>query len=193
MAYHHLALATRDMRATDLFYTQAMGFDLVKVEVGDTPEGGWAKHFFYETGGGPLLAFWELHDESIPADFPTGLSEAAGLPPWVNHVAFRADGLEDLEKRKQRLLDHGYDVTEIDHRWCRSIYTLDPNRTLVEFCVTTAPFTTEDRERAREALHRDDLEGGKPKSVAVHEASAPPVHVPAQEESATPVPERESS
>jgi catechol 2,3-dioxygenase-like lactoylglutathione lyase family enzyme len=176
MAYHHLALATRDMRATDLFYTRAMGFHLVKVEVGDTPEGGWAKHFFYETGDGPLLAFWEIHDESLPADFETGISAAAGLPVWVNHVAFRADGLEDLAKRRQRLLDHGYDVTEIDHRWCRSIYTLDPNRTLVEFCVTTEAFTAQDAARAREALGRDDLERVEPKSVAVHRAETRPIH-----------------
>jgi hypothetical protein len=26
---------------------------------------------------------------------------------------------------------------EIDHGWCRSLYTVDPNGIMVEFCVTT--------------------------------------------------------
>ena len=37
MPYHHLALATHDMVATDIFYTRAMGFRLVKVERAGTP------------------------------------------------------------------------------------------------------------------------------------------------------------
>ena len=28
---------------------------------------------------------------------------------------------------------------EIDHGWCRSVYTVDPNGIMVEFCVTTKP------------------------------------------------------
>ncbi|MEE3326324.1 MAG: hypothetical protein VX252_03250, partial [Myxococcota bacterium] len=27
----------------------------------------------------------------------------------------------------------------IDHGWCRSVYTVDPNGIMVEFCVTTKP------------------------------------------------------
>ena len=34
---------------------------------------------------------------------------------------------------------------EIDHNWCHSIYTKDPNDNLVEFCLTTGRFTEEDR------------------------------------------------
>jgi len=41
--------ATRDVEATHRFYTEAMGFELMKVEVGKT-DGGWAKHLFYSTG-----------------------------------------------------------------------------------------------------------------------------------------------
>jgi hypothetical protein len=32
---------------------------------------------------------------------------------------------------------HGYDVLELDHGWCRSIYVNDPGGTTVEFCCTT--------------------------------------------------------
>ncbi len=177
MAYHHLAFATHDMLATDLFYSQAMGFELEKVEIAKTPGGGHAKHFFYSTGGGGMIAFWELHDPSLPSDFPTGLSEAAGLPAWVNHVAFEAGSVEGLEIARKRWLETGYDVLEIDHGWCRSVYTTDPNRTLVEFCVTLEAFGPGDRQAAREALTRDDLPFSPEPKIEIHRTGRErPIH-----------------
>jgi len=165
------------MTAIDRFYTEAMGFELARVGLAKTPEGGWAKHFFYDTGGGELMAFWELHDEAIGDDFPTGLSQAAGLPPWVNHLAFRADSVDEIERRSERWLECGYDVIEIDHGWCRSIYATDPNGTLVEWCCTTREATEQDRERALEALTRDDMpfDEDAPR-VRVHKAENVPLH-----------------
>jgi catechol 2,3-dioxygenase-like lactoylglutathione lyase family enzyme len=176
MAYHHLALATHDMQATHTFYTEAMGFELVKVEKAKTPAEGWAKHFFYETGDGELMAFWELHDDSLPQDFPTGMSASVGLPEWVNHLAFGAADLSDIEKCKQRWLDCGYSVLEIDHHWCYSVYTKDPDGTLVEFCTTTGEFTEEDAAIAHRALTSDDLEFGAEPVVQVHRTTRSPVH-----------------
>jgi catechol 2,3-dioxygenase-like lactoylglutathione lyase family enzyme len=177
MAYHHLALATRDPRATHLFYTHAMGFELVKTVVAATPGGGWAKHFFYDTGHGQLVAFWDLHDDSIPDTWSPAISTGMGLPEWVNHVAFGAADAADLDRRRERLLASGYGVMEIDHGWCRSIYTRDPNGILVEFCTTTREFDADDRERALAALlqARPELqsEGGKPK---FYETRVEPVH-----------------
>jgi catechol 2,3-dioxygenase-like lactoylglutathione lyase family enzyme len=40
MGFHHVAVATRNVAATHAFYTEAMGFDLVKVEAGAPPPGG---------------------------------------------------------------------------------------------------------------------------------------------------------
>lgn len=171
MPYHHLAMATRDMRAVHRFYEEVMGFPLVKVEVARTPAKGWAKHFFYDTGGGELVAFWELHDATLRQDFPTGLSEAAGLPEWVNHLAFHAEDGDALERRALRWLEAGLDVLEIDHGWCRSVYTKDPNGTLVEFCTTTAAFEPEDRTRALEALTRDDLPLSPEPGIRVRKAA----------------------
>ena len=177
MPYHHLACATHDMLATDRFYTQAMGFELEKVEIAKTPGGGHAKHFFYSTGGGGMIAFWELHDPSLPSDFPTGLSEASGLPVWVNHVAFEGHSVEGLEVAKKRWLETGYDVLEIDHRWCRSVYTTDPNGTLVEFCVTLEAFGPADRQQAREALTRDEMPTSEAPTVEFHRTERErPIH-----------------
>jgi catechol 2,3-dioxygenase-like lactoylglutathione lyase family enzyme len=177
MPYHHLAIATRDMPATHTFYSQAMGFELVKVEVAATPQGGWAKHFFYDTGEGELMAFWELHDDELPSEFETGLSRAAGLPEWVNHVAFKANEMSDIETAKNRWLEHGYDVLEIDHNWCYSVYATDPGGTLVEFCITTAEFSQADRDAAVRAVTSDDVErSGGPANIQVHRAEKQPAH-----------------
>ncbi len=37
MAFHHVAITTKDLDATHRFYTEAMGFELVKVEAQPTP------------------------------------------------------------------------------------------------------------------------------------------------------------
>lgn len=152
MGFHHTAFATRDLEATHAFYTEAMGFELAKVVAAPSPEGGWAKHVFYETGKDEYIAFWELHDMNVPSTWSPALSKGQGLPSWVNHLAFRANDLDDLEARKQRWLEHGHLVAEIDHGWCKSIYTEDPNGTLVEFCTTTKALGAADREEALRLL-----------------------------------------
>ena len=153
MGVHHMAFATRDAEATHRFYTDAMGFELMKVEVGKT-DGGWAKHLFYGTGSprDQLIAFWDLHDPTLPAGWTGAISSGQGLPIWVNHLAFTADDLDDLARRRERWLTHGHDVMEIDHDWCVSIYTQDPNGILVEFCTLVRDFSAADRARALELL-----------------------------------------
>ena len=152
MGFHHTALATRDLQATHTFYTDAMGFELVKVIVAPTPEGGWAKHAFYEISADEFIAFWDLHDDTLPATWSPALSTGMGLPLWVNHLAFRAADVDDLAARRRRWTAHGLVVYEIDHGWCRSIYTVDPNGIFVEFCTTTAALTAADRTQALRLL-----------------------------------------
>lgn len=157
--YHHLALASRDMAATHRFYADVLGFTLVKAQAAptDDPNGGWAKHLFYaiDPAGDPtkgMIAFWELHDSRMPEP-KTALSTDLGLEPWVNHIAFAATDLDDIEHRKRQWLSNGIDVVEIDHGFCVSIYTVDPNGTLVEFCTDTAPYTEADRAEALSILN----------------------------------------
>jgi catechol 2,3-dioxygenase-like lactoylglutathione lyase family enzyme len=174
MAFHHVALATRDLAATHAFYTDVMGFTLVKaVAAGTNGKDGWAKHMFYDTGGSGLIAFWELHDDEIADTWSPAISTGLGLPEWVNHIAFDAPDVDALEARKQHWLDAGLFVVAIDHGWCASIYTIDPNGILVEFCTTTAAFTAADTDAARSVLEssRPPLE---PAPVPVfHDGRAP--------------------
>ena len=173
MGYHHLALAAKDMDAIHKFYEGIMGFELVKAEVGPSPEGGWAKHFFYRMeDDSKFIAFWEMHDiPGVAANFESNISKAAGLPDHINHIAFDVTDARELEQRKQQWLDAGLDVMEIDHNWCYSIYTKDPNDNLVEFCLTTSSFTGEDRDNALAQLKTTAPEfSAPPAKIETHSA-----------------------
>ena len=91
----------------------------------------------------------------------------------MNHIAFEARDRDDLEARKRRLLEHGVDVTEIDHRWCVSIYANDPNDILVEFCWTSVEFTAADSEEALRVLNDASPEIVPASKIVVHRASQP--------------------
>ena len=151
MGFHHVAIATRDLAGTHTFYTEAMGFELVRVEVVPYPGDGWARHLFYDTGNGEMFAVWDLHGALVP-DFDPAVSTGLGLPNFVNHIAFASADLDDLDRRKERWLAHGHDVVRIDHGWCTSVYTDDPNGIMVEFCCTTRAFTADDHRAAHELL-----------------------------------------
>ena len=70
MGYHHLALACKDIHAIHDFYEGVMGFELVKVEVGPVPEGGWAKHFFYRMEDDRKFFWkWKMTVSSIRLSF----------------------------------------------------------------------------------------------------------------------------
>lgn len=151
MGFHHLAIATRDLEATHRFYTEAMGFELVRVEAAPgEQEGAWAKHVFYDTGAG-MFAVWEVHDPAV-GDFDPAISTGLGLPVYLNHIAFDAPDLDALAAARDRWTAHGLDVMELDHEWCRSIYTLDPSGIMVEWCTTTRVFDDEDRAAAARDL-----------------------------------------
>src|SRR3954452_6970288 len=150
MAFHHVALATRDLDATHRFYTEVMGFTVAKAVVAPTPTGGWARHVFYDTGDG-MLAVWAVHDPKM-VDFDPAISTGLGLEPWGNHLAFAARDVDDITARRVRWLDEGYDVVEVDHGCCVSISANLPNGILVEWCTDTQPYTEADRAYAEQAI-----------------------------------------
>jgi catechol 2,3-dioxygenase-like lactoylglutathione lyase family enzyme len=153
MGVSHIALVVKNMAATHRFYTEAMAFDLVKVEIIPKTE-GFARHVFYSTGSATdqLIAFWDFAAMPGAAELRTDICRDLGLDPLTNHIAFQADDLDDIAIRKQRWLDFGVDVIEIDHGWIHSIYAEDPDGISVEFAVVTRPFTDADAAEAQELL-----------------------------------------
>ena len=154
MAYHHLALATRDMKKTHDFYERVMGFELVKVEVAPVSTGGWGKHFFYRMDGDDsrFIAFWALHDVPAQEQMIYDLNAAGNLPPMTNHFSFSVSRKAELNEKRQAWLQAGLDVFEIDHNWCHSIYTSDPDGNAIEYCLTTGGFSAQDRAQALATL-----------------------------------------
>jgi catechol 2,3-dioxygenase-like lactoylglutathione lyase family enzyme len=173
MAFTHLALATKDFEATHLFYTEAMGFSLAKVVAGPTPEGGgWSRHVFYDCGDGEMMAFWDLHDASLEG-FKTNISKDLGLPTWVNHIAWNAKDEADFTAKLTRWREHGITVAEVDHGFCRSIYTTDPNGIMVEFCWMVRELDQHDAEEAAALLAAEQPEFEAPPTVTIHEPLVP--------------------
>ena len=133
MGISHIALAVKDLDATHRFYTDVMGFDLVKVEIADM-RGGKARHAFYSTGSSEdqMIAFWDLRDvPGFGEGYKTDISRDLGLDPFTNHLAFQADSLDDLATKRDRLKDAGLHVVEIDHGWIQSVYAEDPDGNVV--------------------------------------------------------------
>lgn len=188
MGFHHVALATRDAAATHRFYTEVMGFELVKVHVGPTPNpgDGFSKHFFYATNtdvdddaagergaAKDLIAFWEINCDDIGNEFEVDINAAAGLPGWVNHIAFDAPTREALDRHRVRWQQHGHRVLEIDHGFCTSIYLEDPSGNMVEFCLTTRAFTDDERAQAARLLLEPKPDFEADPTMIVHEAFTP--------------------
>jgi catechol 2,3-dioxygenase-like lactoylglutathione lyase family enzyme len=150
MSFHHVAIACRDLDATHKFYSEAMGFTLKKVETIPLLEDGWARHLFYDTGNGEMLAIWDLHHPTL--QYETAISTGLGLPNFVNHIAFTAETLDQLDVCKDRWLANGHDVVKVDHGWCTSIYADDPSGVMVEFCCSTRVLGADDEREAQELL-----------------------------------------
>ncbi len=106
------------------------------------------------------------------ANLSASLSRAAGVPDQINHIAFNAPDLDSLKQRKDAWQRAGLNVLEVNHNWCHSIYTKDPNGNMVEFCVTTGAFSADDRELALKALTSDQIShSAPPASIEVHRAT----------------------
>lgn len=150
---NHLALVCRDMAETVEFYTKVLKMPLVKTI--QLPDGG--QHFFFDCGGGNLLAFfwWDNAPDAAPgvasvADFPAKPMSAVGS---MNHVAFEMDEAE-LEKSIVELKAAGVHVSVpvvVNHDdsprgvsekmypgvFVRSVYFTDPNGIMLEFACLT--------------------------------------------------------
>lgn len=136
---HHVAYACRDLEATNRFYEELMGFPLVHTEINRVGE-GFFRHVFYDTGAGGMLAFFDIHGVGEVPEWSSRVSTDNGLPIWVNHIAFGADEATK-DAVKSRMTDAGIEpLMEVDHGWCHSLYYVDPNGIMVEFCCDTPGF-----------------------------------------------------
>jgi catechol 2,3-dioxygenase-like lactoylglutathione lyase family enzyme len=158
---NHLALVSSDMARTVAFYEGILGMPLVKtVEL----PAGMGQHFFFDCGGGDLLAFFWFPDAPPPAP---GVASAGARPDAgdltsaiasMNHVAFDVPA-ERIVEYRERLVAAGIPCSEVanhdDSEWgvskqmhpgvfVRSVYFQDPDGILLELAATTRAFTPDD-------------------------------------------------
>jgi catechol 2,3-dioxygenase-like lactoylglutathione lyase family enzyme len=134
---HHFAWRCRDAEQTRAFYEDLLGLPLVHVikqdHVPSTGEYCPYVHIFFRMTDGSHIAFFDLGDDTAAEPSPN-------TPAWVNHIALRVAGEQDLEAMLARLREHGVEVIGVvDHDgYIHSIYFFDPNGLRLELTVEVA-------------------------------------------------------
>jgi catechol 2,3-dioxygenase-like lactoylglutathione lyase family enzyme len=138
---HHLAIATRDIKAQIEFFTQVVGMELVALYwmhgVPDTVHG------FLRLGDVCSLAFVQMPAmrDIEPQVGTTHASSAAGavVPGAMQHVALGVDSEAALLALRDRLRTHGcWVMGPIDHGMCKSMYLAAPEGIVLEFATSSA-------------------------------------------------------
>lgn len=156
---NHVALVARDMAETVEFYETVLEMPLVKtIEFTD----GRGQHFFFDCGGGAMIAFFWFKDAppaapgiaSMNTDLSKGTMTAHAS---MNHLAISIP-LEKFDEYAARLRSRGLKVMVLNHDdsprgaspemhdgvWIRSMYFRDPNGIHMELAATTRAFRPDD-------------------------------------------------
>ncbi len=133
--FHHVAYRCKDAKQTVEWYRKHLDMDFVLAiaedQVPSTKAPDPYMHVFMDAGNGNVLAFFELPNS------PT-MGYDTNTPQWVQHIAFKVDNMEVLEKAKAKLVAAGIEVIgPIDHTIFKSIYFFDPNGHRLELAVDT--------------------------------------------------------
>jgi catechol 2,3-dioxygenase-like lactoylglutathione lyase family enzyme len=160
LGVNHVALVARDMAETVAFYEGVLEMPLVKtVEFAN----GRGQHFFFDCGGGGLIAFFWFPDAppaapgiaSMHEDIPKNGSMTAHAS--MNHLGISIP-LDKFDAYVERLRSKGVAVYVINHDdspaggaaemhdgvWIRSMYFRDPNGIHMELACLTRAWRPED-------------------------------------------------
>ncbi|MGH3627820.1 MAG: VOC family protein [Sciscionella sp.] len=115
---NHAVLYVRDVGRSSEFYTGVLGFSRVDM----TPENFGGAVFLRAPGSenDHDLGLFEIGDAA--ADSPAGRS-AVGL----YHLAWEIDTLDELERLRRMLSEHGFLAGASDHGTTKSLYGRDPD------------------------------------------------------------------
>jgi len=133
---HHVAYRCKDAKETVEWYEKYlnMSYTLAFAEDHVPSTGAYDPymHVFLDAGNGNVVAFFEL-----PKQPEMGRDE--NTPAWVQHLALKADSLDDLIDTKARLEADGIEVIgPTNHVLFKSIYFFDPNGHRLELAVDTS-------------------------------------------------------
>lgn len=133
---HHITLVSSNAQHTVDFYTRVLGLRLVKQTVNFDDPGSYHLYFGDETGRpGTAITFFEWKGA------PRGRAGIGG----THHFALRTASYDTLLKWKRRLVDLGVRVDgPFERKYFRSIYTRDPDGTIVEIATDGPGWTVDE-------------------------------------------------
>jgi catechol 2,3-dioxygenase-like lactoylglutathione lyase family enzyme len=143
---HHLALATRDVKAQLDFFTEVIGMELVALYWMHGCEN--TVHAFVKMGETTTIAFVQA-PEMKDIEPHLGVSHpgfVAGnvAPGAMQHLALNVDSEADLMAMRDRIRARGHWVMgPADHGFCKSIYLVAPEGIMLEFSTWTGLDTDE--------------------------------------------------
>ncbi|MFD7511994.1 VOC family protein [Streptomyces sp. NPDC059853] len=151
---HHYGWTVDDQEANRQFYEEVIGLPLIatwtEIEAINGTEYALS-HTFYGLGDGSALAFFQLADPEAQRQFHTEIN-----PTPMRHVALKVEQ-ETQDAIRARLTAAGYKepgTFVVDHGYCVSLYTVDPNGLHLEFTVDHPDVERINAERLRTA-HAD--------------------------------------
>lgn len=151
---HHNAYVTRDQEATRAFYEDLLGLPLIATWKEADDLFGKVRtycHTFYGLGDGSALAFFQFADQADQEQF----GPAMPYSPF-QHIALvvTEDQQNAISQRLKEAEWNPENTYVLEHGYCRSLYTCDPNGLLLEFTVDAPGIENSDAERRRTA-HAD--------------------------------------
>jgi glyoxylase I family protein len=152
---HHNAYVTTDQEATRAFYEDLVGLPLIATWKESDELFGKVRtycHTFYGLGDGGALAFFQFAEEEDQRQFGPRMPHSP-----FQHIALKVtaevqDGIAGRLKESGWLPEETY---VLEHGYCRSLYTQDPNGLLLEFTLDAPGIEAGDADRRRGA--HDDL------------------------------------
>jgi catechol 2,3-dioxygenase-like lactoylglutathione lyase family enzyme len=152
MRLHHTAYVTKDLEATRAFYEDLIGLPLVATW-SETDELFGAErvycHTFFGLPDGSALAFFQFANKVDQDLFDPELT-----PSPFRHIALNVtkDAQDEIFERLTKAAWKPEGTYVLEHGYCRSMYTEDPNGMLLEF-TCDAPGAEKINEERRKDAH----------------------------------------
>lgn len=130
--FNHIATLTTDLDRHAEFYAQVFG---AEVTFRTDASGDHPRMFILDLGGGAALNVFEVPPEDL-----IGERRTLGARGAIDHFGLAVDSLAELEAVKQRLIDAGADVGEIQRlgtEW--SLFFRDVDGMELEVCAPADP------------------------------------------------------